>query len=104
MWRVGSIVYRRGAKSVISVLFDKVAASVGQMRNAAFVILLIIKGLILCQRGIGPHQNLVDPFAIQILPPHVAIYAVLKNRPFTVVNVVLDNSIHDAFHAAPERI
>jgi hypothetical protein len=49
-----------------AVFLDHVTGSIRQMGHVPVAILLIVECGASIYRGIGPHQNFIDPFAIHI--------------------------------------
>ena len=52
------------AKHVVFVFFYHSSASIGEVRDAALMVLLVVKRPVVCRNR--SHQNLVDPFAIEV--------------------------------------
>src|SRR6476469_10227712 len=100
------VVDRWCAENVVSVFLENRTVGLGEMCHAALVILLKIEspetGVL--HRTIPTLQNFINPFPIHILSPHIAKYAVLKNRSLAFINVILTHPVNCAFYAATQRI
>src|SRR6266540_761501 len=100
------VVDRWCAENVVSVSLENGAVGLSKKCHAALVILLVIEGpetgVLHC--AIPTLQNFINPFPIQIPSPDVAKYAILKNRPFAFINIILTYPVNYAFYASTQSI
>ena len=97
---------RRRTKCVVAIPFDNVAAGIGEMGNAPFVVLLleIPVPLIICPVR-AALDDFVDPFPIHVKANQATAGVVLQNRVPPVITIIGSASIvHCPFHASTKCV